>query len=91
MSAMRPEEYVGHEWQANRRPRCDSVPGVVNATSHLWWVSMGPSAGSTRVVPFRHAQPPLLGFATPDPGLGVAVFDRGWVLSGLTYLPLPTD
>jgi hypothetical protein len=36
MSAMRSEGSVGHEWEAGRRPRHGSVPGAVNATSHLW-------------------------------------------------------
>jgi hypothetical protein len=31
---------------------------------------------------------PPLGFATLDPELGAAGFDRGRVLSGLTYPPL---
>jgi hypothetical protein len=29
MSVVRPERSVGHEWEADRRPRCGSVPGVV--------------------------------------------------------------
>lgn len=28
-------------WEADRRPRCSSVPGVVNAASHLWRVGWG--------------------------------------------------
>jgi hypothetical protein len=35
MSVMRPEGSVGHEWEVDRRPRCGSVLGVVNAASHL--------------------------------------------------------
>jgi hypothetical protein len=35
MSAMHIEGAIGHEWEADRRPRCGSVPGVVNPTSHL--------------------------------------------------------
>jgi hypothetical protein len=34
-SAMRPEGSIGHEWEADRHPRYDSVLGVVNAASHL--------------------------------------------------------
>jgi hypothetical protein len=91
MSAMRPEGSVCHEWKAGRHPRCGLVPDAINATSHLWWVSPGPSAGSIQVVPFRHAWPPLSGSTTPKPGLDAARFDRGQVLSGLTYMPLLTD
>jgi hypothetical protein len=60
----------------NRRPRYGSMSGLVNAASHLWRVSPGLGAGSTRAVPFRHTQPPLLGSAMPDPRLGAAEFDR---------------
>jgi hypothetical protein len=42
MSAIRPEGSVGHEWEADWCPRCGSVPGVVNAASHLCWVSLEP-------------------------------------------------
>jgi hypothetical protein len=52
MSAMRLDGSVGHEWEADRRPRCGSVPGVVNAAWYLWRVSLGPGARSNRVVPF---------------------------------------
>jgi hypothetical protein len=41
MSVMQPEGSVGHEWEADRRSRCGSVPGVVNVASHLWRVSQG--------------------------------------------------
>lgn len=34
---------------------------------------------------------PASGSATPNPGLGAAMFDRGRVLLGLTYPPVPTD
>jgi hypothetical protein len=44
---MRPEEPVGHEWEADRRPLCGSMLGMVKAASHLWWVSPGLGAGST--------------------------------------------
>jgi hypothetical protein len=67
------------------------MSGVVNAASHLWRVTPGPSAGCTRVVPFRHAHPPLSGSAMASPGLGVAGLDPGWVLLGLARLPLLAD
>jgi hypothetical protein len=35
MSAMWPDGFVGHEWEADRHPRCGSVPRAVNATSYL--------------------------------------------------------
>jgi hypothetical protein len=35
MSALRPEGFVGYEWEADRRLRCGSVSGIVNETSHL--------------------------------------------------------
>jgi hypothetical protein len=91
MSAKRPEGFVGHEWEANRHPRYGSVPSMVNAASHLWRVSLGPGTGSTRVLPFRHAHPPLSGSIIPGPGLGATGFDRGRVLPGLVCLPIPTD
>jgi hypothetical protein len=37
----------------------------------------GAGAGSTSVVPFRHARRPLLGSATRGLGLGAAGFDQG--------------
>jgi hypothetical protein len=77
MSAVRTEGFVGHEWKADRHPRCGSVPGVVNAAGHLRQVSLGPGTGSTRVVPFRHAWPLLSGSTTFDPGLGAAGLHRG--------------
>jgi hypothetical protein len=91
MSAKRPEGSVGHEWEADWRPRYGSVPDVVNVASHLWWVRPGLGAGSTRVVPFRHIRPPLSGSATPNPGLDATRFDLGQVLPGLAHLHLPTD
>jgi hypothetical protein len=82
--------FVGHEWEVDRCPCCASVLGMVNVASYLRRVILGPGAGSTRVVPFRHICS-LSGSATPDPELGAAGFDRGWVLSGLMHPPLPTD
>jgi hypothetical protein len=35
MSDMRYEGFVGHELEVDQRPRCGSVPGVINAASHL--------------------------------------------------------
>jgi hypothetical protein len=40
MSDMWPDDSVGHEWEADQCPRCGSVPGMVNAGSHLWQVSL---------------------------------------------------
>jgi hypothetical protein len=91
MSAMRPDGFVGHEWEADRCPRCGSMLGMVNVANLLWQVSPRPGTRSTRVVPFLHARPPLLGSATPGPRLGATRFDRGWVLPVLAHLPLSTD
>jgi hypothetical protein len=91
MSAMRFEGFVGHEWEADQRPHCGSVSGVINVTNHLWRVSLGPGAGSTQVVSFQHAQSPLSGSAMPGPRLGAIGSDRGRVLPRSTRLPLPTD
>jgi hypothetical protein len=66
MSAMRFEVFIGHEWKANRRLRCGSVPGIVYAIDYLRRVSLRSVAGSTRVVSLRHACP-LSGSATPRP------------------------
>jgi hypothetical protein len=55
MSVMWPEGFVGNKWEVYPRPRCGSMPGEVNAANYLWRVSLGPGAGSTRVVPFQHA------------------------------------
>jgi hypothetical protein len=73
---------VGHVWEADRRPRCGSVPDAFNATSHLWRVSPGPGPESTRMVPFRHARPPLSGSAMPNPRLGAAGFDQRRIFQG---------
>jgi hypothetical protein len=35
MSALRPEGFVGHEWEADRCLRCDLVLDVVNVVGHL--------------------------------------------------------
>jgi hypothetical protein len=35
MSALRPEGFVGYEWEADRRLRCDSTRGPANAVGHL--------------------------------------------------------
>jgi hypothetical protein len=56
--------HVDHEWEADRCPRCGLVPGVVNVASHLWWVSSGPDAKSTRVV-----YPLSRGRNGPTPGI----------------------
>jgi hypothetical protein len=92
MSVIRPEGSVGHDWEADLRPRYGSVPGMINVVvSHLWWVSPRLGAGSTRVAPFQHTQLPLPGPAMPSPRLGAAGFDQGWDLPGLAHLPLLTD
>jgi hypothetical protein len=51
MSAMRPEGFVRHEWEVDRRPCRGSVPGVVNATNYLRRVSLALGKGSTRGIP----------------------------------------
>jgi hypothetical protein len=55
MSAMWPKGFVGNKWEVDPRQRCGSMPGEVNAANYLRRVSLGPSVGSTRVVPFQHA------------------------------------
>jgi hypothetical protein len=66
----------GKRTDGHAMARC---PGVVNAASHLWRGQSEAEHGdrSTRVVPFRHARPPLPGFATLGPRLGTARFDQG--------------
>jgi hypothetical protein len=77
MGAMLPKGFVGHEWEADRCPHCGSVSGVINVANHLWRVSLWPGAGSTQVVSFQHAHPPLSGSTMPGPRLGAIEFDRG--------------
>jgi hypothetical protein len=60
-----------HEWEANRRPHCGSVPGVVKC-DQLFMADQSGARGSTRVVPFRHTRPLMSGSATLDPELGAA-------------------
>jgi hypothetical protein len=91
MSVIGPEVLVGHEWEADRRYTVARCQAWLNAVGYLWRVSLGSGTGSTRVVSFRHVQPPLSGSAMPNPRLDAAGFDRGWVLLGLTYVPLPTE
>lgn len=50
------------------------MPGVVNDTSHLLWVSLRRDAICTRVVPFRLVSALLSGFVMPVLGLGAAGF-----------------
>jgi hypothetical protein len=52
MSAMQPEGFVGHEWEADRRPRCGLALGVVNVASHLWRVSLGRAQDPLKWFPF---------------------------------------
>jgi hypothetical protein len=35
MSALRPEGFVGHEWEADRRLHRGSLPSIVNVSGHL--------------------------------------------------------
>lgn len=44
MSALWPEEFVGHKWELNWRFRCGSAPDAVNAAGHLGRVGLGPGA-----------------------------------------------
>jgi hypothetical protein len=88
---MQPEVLVGHEWEVNRHCVVARCQTWLNVISYLWRFSLGPGVRSTRVVPFQHARPPLLGSATSDPMLGVTGFNQGQVLSWLTFMPLPTD
>jgi hypothetical protein len=91
INASQSEVLIGHEWEADRHRVVARCQALLNAIDYLWRVSLGPVTRSTRVVPFRHARPPLSGSATPDLGLGAVGFDRGRVLSGLTHPPLPTN
>jgi hypothetical protein len=90
MSVMQTEGSIGHVWEADRRPCCSLVLGMVNAASHLWRVSPELGVGFTRVAPFRHVWLPLSGSTTPGPRLGAAGFNRRWVLPGLIHLFLLT-
>jgi hypothetical protein len=47
------EGSVGHEWEADQRPRYGSMLGVCNATSHLLLVNSGPGVGSLKWIPFN--------------------------------------
>lgn len=75
MSAMGPEVLVGYEWEVDRRCIVARCHVWLNVVDYLWRVSLGSSAGFIRVVPFRHARPPLSGSTMPDPGLGATRFD----------------
>jgi hypothetical protein len=67
-SYVRPEGSVGLEWEADRRPRCGSVLGVVNTASHLWQVSSGPGEDPLEWYPSN--TPVLPCQAPPCPALG---------------------
>jgi hypothetical protein len=56
MSAMWPEVLEGHEREADRRHVVARCHAWLNAVGYLWRVSLGPGAGSIRVVPFRHTR-----------------------------------
>jgi hypothetical protein len=68
MSALWYEGLIGYEWEVDRRLRCGSMPGTVNVAGHLWWVSLGPGEGSTRVVSLRLTCLPCLALPRPTPG-----------------------
>jgi hypothetical protein len=55
MSAMRPEVLVGHEWEADRCCAVARWQVWLSAVDYLWQASLWLGAGSTQVVPFRHA------------------------------------
>jgi hypothetical protein len=60
---------------------CGLVSDVVNAASHLWWVSLGPDKESTRVASLQFARPPS-NSAMLDPRFGITGFIRVRVLPG---------
>jgi hypothetical protein len=84
MSTLQPKGLVGHEWEVDRCLYHGSTPSIVNAASHLQWVSIGPGEGSTRVVSLQFACH-LSSSAMPDPRLGASGFVRGQVLLGQTF------
>jgi hypothetical protein len=65
MSAMRPEGFVGHEWEAGRRWRCGSVPDVVKY-DRLFMVGLV----------WGHTQDPLEWFPSDMPSPPVQVSPR---------------
>jgi hypothetical protein len=59
---------VGHEWKEDRLPYFGSAAVAVNAASHLWRVSPGSDAESTRVASSQFVWP-LFGSTSLDPKL----------------------
>jgi hypothetical protein len=90
INAPQSEGFVGHEWEVQWCLRCGSIPCIVNVADHLWWVSLGTSMRSTRVVSLD-TPGPLSGFATSDPGLGATGFARGGCLQCRRYPSLLAD
>jgi hypothetical protein len=64
MSVMRYERSIDHEWEADLRPCCGSVTGVVNAFSHLWRVVQARAQDPLEWSDTH--RPLLLGFATSE-------------------------
>jgi hypothetical protein len=76
MSAMRPEGSVGHEWEADWRPRYGSVPDVVNMASHLWRVRPGLARDPLEWFPSDTSDLPYQ--APPRPTLGLMPRGLTW-------------
>jgi hypothetical protein len=91
MSVMRSEGSVGHEWEADRRPRCGSVPVVVNTTSHLWRTSPDRVRDPLDWFPYDTPDLPCQALPCPTPGSMPRVSTGGGVLLGLAHLSLPRD
>jgi hypothetical protein len=91
MSAIPVEGSVDHEWEVDWRPRCGSMPGMVNAIIHLSRVSPGWARDPFEWFPSDTHRPPLSGPATPDHGFDAVGFDWRRVLPGLAHLPLLTN
>jgi hypothetical protein len=91
MSVMRPKGFVGHEWEADQRLRCGSVPGVANAADYFTTGQSGVGRGihSSGFSPPRLV--PHVRFHHIRPSLGAVGFDQGRVLLGLTYPFLPAN
>jgi hypothetical protein len=88
MSTPQAEGLTCHEWVADRLFYFGSVSGVVNATGHLWRVSLGPDKESTRVASLRLARP-LSSSTSFDLRLSASMFIRGGCFAGYK-VPLPS-